>query len=918
MGAITSGVGLISGLNTADIINELMSIESQPADLVQAQINDVQAQQAAYNDLAAQLTAVNNDVSTFATPENFLASTATSSDPNTLSATANNGAAVGTYQFQVTQLVTTQQSASTGFANENAAPVGAGTMTFMLGGGSLVSQNNLSTLRGGAGVPAGQFRITDGAGNTAVINTSGAVTLADIVQDINTNTSIDVTASIQDGALVVTDESGQTKNPLTISDVGTGQTAADLGIAGSSSSGPIVGNNLVYLSTSTPLSEISDGRGVRLGTGGNDLSVQTASGSTFNVSLGNDYTIGDVINSINSASGGKVTASLTAGSRGLTLTDNTGGGGTLAVTDANGSHAAEDLGLTAADTGGTIAGNDVLAGLGTVLLSSLNGGAGIAAPGTIEFNNSNGTFSSPISVDLSGAQTVQDIVDDINQQGGGTITASLNASQTGIQITDNSSISGTLAISDTSGTTAADLGIAGSYAAGSTVTGKNLDRQYITQNSLLSDLNGGQGIAPGNITVTNSKGNSYTVDLTNAQTLGDVIKDIDNQATGVTASIDASGSGLLLTDSAGGASKLKVTEDGSTTATDLNIVGTATGTTIDGSYTKSLTVTSSDTLQTLVTKINNLNAGVTASIIDDGSVGSPYRLSLTSNNSGLDGQVVIDSGTTNLGMTNLVDAQDAAVLFGGSGSSQPLLITSDTNQLSNVISGVTVSLTGTSAQPVTLSVSRTGSNISGALQQFTTDFNALVDQISSDTAWDSTNDVGGILMGDDTVQVVQEQLYNVINSSTGSGTYQSLADMGITIGDQDGHLSFDANTFASAYANDPTAVQNLFTEAKTGLGTSLQTAVNSLIDPVSGVITVQNQGLTNEATDYQTQLTQMDAVLAEQRQALETEYANLETTLAGLESQGSALDSLGSLASTSASKDTTSSSDSSDSSDTSS
>jgi flagellar hook-associated protein 2 len=923
MGTITSGVGLISGLPTADIINELLAVDEAPAQIVQSQLNENTAQQAAYTDMATALTSLSNDASTFTSATNFQATTATSSDPTTLTATSANGAAVGSYQFQVARLVSTQQDISAGFADPTSSPVGAGTMTFMLGGGQLTAENDLESLRGGQGIDAGQFRVTDGAGNTAVIDTTGDITLNDIVQQINTNTTIDVNASIEDGSLVLTDKSGKS-GPLVVQNVGTSQTASELGIVGSNVAGSIQGNDLVYLSNNTALSQINDGRGIRLGTGGADINITAADGTVIGVSLASAHTIGDVVNAINTAADGKVTASIASGSRGITLTD------ASSVADANGSHAAEDLGLTAAASGGVITGNALLAGLGTVLLSSLNGGQGLGSLGTMGFATANGTN---FTVNVAGASSVQDIIDAINNSGGGAVTASLNSSSTGIAITDNTTGSGTLDISDVSGSTASELGIAGDAAAGvTTVSGKNLLRQYVTQNSLLSSLNGGQGVAAGSIQITDASGASATVDLSKATTLGDVIADINSRGIGVTASIDSSGSGLLLTNTATGTGKLTVAEDGSTTANDLNILGAASGSTIDGSYTKTLTVTSNDTLQTLETKINALNAGVTASIIDDGSGGTPYRLSLTSNNSGTSGAVTIDGGATNLGLTNLVQAQDAAVFVGGTGSSQPLLVTSNKNQIANVINGVTVSLVGTSTTPVDLSVSNTGANVSTALQQFTTDFNTLVDQMATETAWNTTTNTGGILLGDATVEEVQDTLYQAINSSlaTSSGPYKSLADMGITVSDDQGHISFDADTFNAAYATNPQAVQNLFTQTTTGLGNVISGAIKNLIDPVDGLVTIQSQTLTNEATDYQSQLTQLDALVAQKRTQLENQFANLETTLANLDSQGSALGSIGKAVSTASSSSSSaappadasdssdSSSDSSDSSDSSS
>ena len=150
---------------------------------------------------------------------------------------------------------------------------------------------------------------------------------------------------------------------------------------------------------------------------------------------------------------------------------------------------------------------------------------------------------------------------------------------------------------------------------------------------------------------------SATVDLTqgNEIRLQDVIAEINSKGIGVTASINTTGDGLLLTDAAGGTQKLKVDNVEGTTASDLNIKGTATATTIDGSFEKTITVNATDTLQTLQTKINDLNWGVTASIINDGSSIAPYRLSLNAKNSGRDGRVVFDAGATTLDTRTLVE-----------------------------------------------------------------------------------------------------------------------------------------------------------------------------------------------------------------------------------------------------------------------
>ena len=64
-----------------------------------------------------------------------------------------------------------------------------------------------------------------------MIDTSSAVSLDDVVADINSATTVSVRASVSGDHLVLTDTSGQSASNLIVQDPGhPGKTAADLGI----------------------------------------------------------------------------------------------------------------------------------------------------------------------------------------------------------------------------------------------------------------------------------------------------------------------------------------------------------------------------------------------------------------------------------------------------------------------------------------------------------------------------------------------------------------------------------------------------------------------------------------------------------------------------------------------------------------
>jgi len=890
MGRISSGVGLVSGINSKDIIDQLMSLESRPKQQLQTRIESVNAQKLAYTDLSTRLAAMKITGQSLKKISTFQAANATSSNEDVLTATASNGAAIGAYQFQVARLVSTQQTVSRGFVDFDSAKIGAGSITIEQGGGDLTSQNLLSELNGGAGIRRGSFKITDRSGATSTIDITAAVSLDDVVRRINTNLGISVKAAVTGDKLLLTDLTGKTVSDLIVQEIGDGLTATDLGIVGNSAgTTTITGTDINYVGRNTSLSQLNDGRGVRTAATGNDLSITLADGgAAVEVSLAGLKTVGEAIDAINTAGGARLKAELVPGANGIKLTDLTSGGGTLAVTSLTTSKAAQDLGLNIASSGGVITGKAILAGPGTVLVASLNGGAGLTL-GTISVQSR--AAGSAQNIDLSTTVTVQEILDKINSAAAG-VKASLNASGNGIHVVDTSGGAGNLIIGDASGTSAADLGIAGTFDVNTPVTrGANLQRQWVSENSLLAQYNGGRGVTPGKFKITNSAGVSATIDLSqgNEIRLSDVIAEINSKGINVTASINAHGDGLLLTDSAAGSTKLKVQEEGSTTAADLNIKGEAAATTIDGSYEKTIAVTATDTLATVEKKINDLNLGVSAAVINDGSGQSPYRLSLTARNSGRAGRVIFDAGATTLDTRNLVESQDAAVFLGGTGSDQPLLVTASSNQLAGIVRGVSIDLVGVSDKPVTLGVSRNVDNVVEEVKKFTDNFNELTAKLKELTKFDVDSQKRGLLLGEVTVQTVETEIYAILSTvNPAGGRYRILGDVGLKLGDG-AKLEFDDAKFREAFGKNPEAVRELFTTTESGIGAIMEKRITKLVDPVSGVLTRQNKTLDTRTAEFQDRIKNLDKLLTAKRERLERQFANLESSLSNLQSQQQAI-----------------------------
>ena len=98
----------------------------------------------------------------------------------------------------------------------------------------------------------------------------------------------------------------------------------------------------------------------------------------------------------------------------------------------------------------------------------------------------------------------------------------------------------------------------------------------------LADLNGGAGVRRGEIVLTDSNGVTATVDLSRVGTVREVLNAINGAGVGVSAK--TVGDRIVLDDTAGGAGTLTVANGTDAfTATDLGILGTASGGRITGS-----------------------------------------------------------------------------------------------------------------------------------------------------------------------------------------------------------------------------------------------------------------------------------------------------------------------------------------------
>lgn len=208
MGGISAGVGLISGIDTTALIEQLLAVESRIKFPIQARIARLSTAKSALLDINSRLLNLQGTASAFRTNDIFNSVLASSSNPEALGVSTSGGPQPGSYAFIVKRLASSSQFLSHGFSTRDSTPLGLDSMGIELGNGRLTRDQSLSQLNGGDGVQRGRFQITDRSGGTAEIDLSDATSLNEVIDAINGASGISISASITGNGLSLEDFSG--------------------------------------------------------------------------------------------------------------------------------------------------------------------------------------------------------------------------------------------------------------------------------------------------------------------------------------------------------------------------------------------------------------------------------------------------------------------------------------------------------------------------------------------------------------------------------------------------------------------------------------------------------------------------------------------------------------------------------------
>lgn len=366
-----------------------------------------------------------------------------------------------------------------------------------------------------------------------------------------------------------------------------------------------------------------------------------------------------------------------------------------------------------------------------------------------------------------------------------------------------------------------------------------------------SDTSSALGLTAGTIVVN---GQSVLVDETDS--LQSLAQKINTVSAGVTASLINGGTGnayLTLTSAeTGSAQRIQISDLEGNNAKTLGLttddesvrseitngaksytfdsntetLGELLGTDVSGSKTFQINGTdvsidySTDTMQTMVDKINAAGAGATATLVSSTKDSKTvYEIQITGDSSTptfTDSSGVLNSlGVLQKGYGNqLVAAQDAEYTLDG------VALTSSTNVIKTAIPGATLTLmkaTSTSSSGTTttaastLTLGRDYNAIKTKVTAFTDAYNNVVKFIDNYSSLDTSTYESGPLFGDATARQVESTLSRMLFTDVPgvTGDYKNLAGVGFSF-NEDGTLTFDSTKLTEALQADVTGVAALF------------------------------------------------------------------------------------------------------------
>ncbi len=234
-----------------------------------------------------------------------------------------------------------------------------------------------------------------------------------------------------------------------------------------------------------------------------------------------------------------------------------------------------------------------------------------------------------------------------------------------------------------------------------------------------------------------------------------------------------------------------------------------------GSGSVAVVSTGDKSLGAVVAAINGANAGVSAAAVKQSE--GKWMLQLGSKVTGTANRMMLDtSGLTPLGgLLETSSAQNAQITVGSGAGAYSVVAPG--NVFTDVLPGVTMTVTKVTTTPVSVAIIRDDSATVGGVQSLIKAANSVLGQIAMQTSYDVGTKTSSPLTGESQVRGLANQVRSLVSSTVSTSTYGAASKIGLTI-QKDGSLGLDEAMFKAALAADQGAVERVFASGGEGTG----------------------------------------------------------------------------------------------------
>ncbi len=312
-----------------------------------------------------------------------------------------------------------------------------------------------------------------------------------------------------------------------------------------------------------------------------------------------------------------------------------------------------------------------------------------------------------------------------------------------------------------------------------------------------------------------------------------------------------------------------------------------------------------NTLEGIAQAINEADANVTAGVIYDGT---NYYLTMQGLETGADNTITMtmqdDDGVNNdnAGLSSLYTDPTTQSLTETQAAANAVLtlngienIQRPTNTIDDLIDGISITLKDADAtKTVSITSSKNYSGLTSKLNNFIKNYNALIDTLAEQTAYNGDQAQNGTLLGDSTVGRIAQSLSSMIYEEVDGvdSSVNSLSNLGIEIEDN-GHLSLNEDKLNTAMEEHPDDVITFFTADDTdneGIAVRMYNFLDDYLESDTGILSAKEKGLQDSIDNMNDHIDQMNIRFAKREDNLRKQFNHLELLLAQYQDTAARLD----------------------------